>query len=89
MKLDLAGIESYQLELGKECAAFADLRLQPMIKGINRDHREPERRIRKHLTRPPLSPIFCHLSRSNYDAVSTRVAFTLAFVAFLQVGEFT
>ena len=89
MKLYLAGIKSYQLDLGIECAAFGDPRLERTIHGIKRDHREPERRIRTPLTRPHLLLILRHLSRSNYNDVATRAAFTLAFAAFLRVGEFT
>ena len=45
MKLYLAGIKSYQIDLGIECAAFADPRLERMIQGIKCDDEEPECRI--------------------------------------------
>jgi len=89
MKLYLAGIKSYQLDLGIECTAFADPRLERTIHGIKRDHQEPERRIRTPLTRPHLILILRHLSRSHYNDIATRAAFTLAFAAFLRVEEFT
>jgi len=74
MKLYLASIKSYQLDLGIECPIFADPRL------------EPERQIRTPLTRPHLSLILRHLASSNYNDEATRATFTLAFAAFLRVG---
>ena len=44
MKLYLAGIRSYQLDLGIECSAFADPRLERTIQGIKRDHMEADKR---------------------------------------------
>ena len=49
MKLYLAGIKSYQLDLGIECSAFSDLRLERTIQGIKRDHNEPEPESEHHL----------------------------------------
>ena len=89
MKLYLAGIKSYQLDLGIDCSAFADPRLERTIQGIKRDHGEPDRRTRTPLTRPCLLRILHHLHHRNYDTISTRAAFTLAFAGFLRVGEFT
>jgi len=89
MKPYLAGIKSYQHELGIECAAFADPRLEPMIPRIKRDHLEPERQIQTQLTQPHLLLLLRHLSRANYNDVATRAAFTLAFAAFLRVVEFS
>ena len=89
MNLYLAGINSYKLDLGIECAAFADPPLERTILGINRDHLEPERRIQTPLTQPHHLLNLHHLSRSNYNHVATQAAFTLAFAGFLPVGEFT
>jgi len=89
MKLYLAGIKSYQLDLGIECSAFLDPHLERTIQGIKRDHGEPDRRIRTPLTRPHLLRILQHLPHRNYDTIVTRAAFTLAFAGFLRVGEFT
>ena len=89
MKLYLAGIKSYQLDLRIECIEFSDPRLERTIQGIKRDHQEPKRRRRIPLTRPHLVQLLRHLSTTNYDNIATRAAFTLAFAGFLRVGEFT
>jgi len=89
MKLYLVGIKSYQLDLGIDCTAFRDPRLERTIQGIKRDHNEPECRIRSPLLRPQLLTLLCHLQGSDYDKVTLRAAFSLAFAAFLRVGEFT
>ena len=89
MKLYLAGIKSYQLDLGIDCKAFSDQRLERTIQGIKRDHNEPERRTRTPLTRPHLLQILSHLSSNDYDDIVIYAAFTLAFAGFLRVGEFT
>ena len=89
MKLYLAGIKSYQLDLGIECSAILDPRLERTIQGIKCDHGEPDRCIRTPLTRPPLLRILQYLPHRNYDTIVTRAAFTLSFAGFLQVGEFT
>jgi len=89
MKLYLAGLKSYQLDLGIECTAFKDPRLECPIQGIKRDHNQPERRIRTPLTHPHLLAIVTLLPVSSYDNIVLRAAFTLAFAGFLRVGEFT
>ena len=89
MKLYLARIKSYQLDLGIESSAFLDPRLGRTIQGIKRDHGEPDRRIHTPLTRPHLPRILLHLPYRNYDTIVTRVAFTQAFAGCLWVGEFT
>jgi len=89
MKLYLTGIKSYQLDLGIDCKAFADPRLERIIQGIKRDHNEPERRTRTRLTRPYLLRVLASLSPDHYDDIVIRAAFTLAFAGFLRVGEFT
>jgi len=50
MKLYLAGIKCYQLDLGIECTAFFDPRLERTIPGIKPDHQRHERRIRNPVT---------------------------------------
>jgi len=89
MKLYLAGIKSYQLDLGLECRAFSDPRLERTIQGIKRDHREPDRRTRMPLTRPLLLQLLTSLNTTDYNHLVLKAAFTLAFAAFLPVGEFT
>ena len=89
MKLYLTGIKSYQLDLGIDCSAFGDPRLERTIQGIKRDHNEPERRFRTPLIRPHLLSILHHLQAPSYDNIVLRAAFTLAFAGFLRVGEFT
>ena len=89
MKLYLSGIKSYQLDLGIECTAFSDTRLERILQGIKRDHREESRPERTPLTRPLLLHILSALDNQSYDNIVTRAAFTLAFAAFLRVGEFT
>ena len=82
-------MKSYQLDLGIECTAFADPRLERTIQGIKRDHKEPETRTRTPLTRPCLLRILRYLPGFNYNDLVTRDAFTLAFAGFLRVEEFT
>ena len=89
MKLYLAGVKSYQLDLGIDCKAFSDPRLERTIQGIKRDHNEPERRIRTPLTRPFLLSVLSPLTNNQYEDVVLHAAFTLAFAGFLRVGEFT
>jgi len=89
MKLYLAGIESYQLDLGIECAAFAEPGLERTIQGIKRDHLKPERQIPTLLAWPLLLLMLRPLALSNFNNVATQAAFTLGFAAFLPVREFT
>ena len=89
LKLYLTGIKSYQLDLGIDCGAFSDARLERTIQGIKRDHNEPARRTRSPLTRPHLLRLLRHLPQSDYDSIVLRAAFTLAFAGFLRVGECT
>ena len=89
MKLYLTGIKSYQLDLGIECAAFLQPRLERTIQGIKRDPCEPEQPIRTPLTRPFLLRILQYLSATDYGDIVLSAAFALAFAGFLRVGEFT
>ena len=89
MKLYLTGIKSYQLDLGIDCTAFTNPRLECTLQGIKRDYSEPARRTRTPLTRPHLLHMLHHLGRSNYDDLTIRAGFTLAFASFLRIGEFT
>lgn len=89
MKLYLAGIKSYQLDVGLECSVFSDPQLERTIQGIKRDHREPDRRARMPLTRPLLLQLLTSLNTTDYNHLVLKAAFTLAFAAFLRVGEFT
>ena len=89
MKLYLSGIKSYQLDLGIDCGAFSDPRVERTIQGIKRDHQESDRRTRTPLTRPYLLNLLNLLRTPSYNNVVLRAAFTLAFAAFLRVGEFT
>ena len=89
MKLYLCGIKSYQLDLGIECTAFADPRLERTLQGIKRDHQEPQRRERTPLTRPVLLVMLPRLTQLDYNDIVLRAAFSLAFAGFLRVGEFT
>ena len=89
MKLYLRGLKFYQLDLGLECNAFTDLRLERVLQGIKRNYSEPDRRERTPLTRPHLLLILYRIGNSGYDDLVLRAAFTLAFAASLGVGEFT
>jgi len=89
IKLYLSGLKSYQLDLGIECLAFTDPRVERTIQGIKRDHNEPEQRTRTPLTRPYLLRILRYLPAPDYDNTMLYAAFTLAFAGFLRVGEFT
>lgn len=89
MKLYLSGLKSYQLDLGIECSMFSDPRLERTLQGIKRDHNEPDRRDRTPLTRTCLIQILSVLGNNSYNDAVIRAAFTLAFAAFLRVGEFT
>src|SRR5205807_6054100 len=89
MKLYLTGIKSYHLDLGIDCSAFSDPRLERTLQGIKRDHSEPARRSRTPLTRPHLLHMLSHVRTDHYDDIVTRAAFSLAFAGFLRIGEFT
>ena len=89
LKLYLGGIKSYQLDLGIDCSAFGDPRLERTIQGIKRDQQEPELRQRSPLTRPYLLRLLTCLPQAvpNYDNIVLHAAFTLAFAGFLRVEE--
>ena len=89
LKLYLSGIKSYQLDLGIDCRAFLDPHVERTIQGIKRDYHESDRRTRTPLTSPYLLKLLNHLRSPTYNNVVLRAAFTLAFPAFLRVGEFT
>jgi len=89
MKLYLCGIKSYQLDLGLECTAFLDPRLERTLPGIKRDHNQPDHQPRTQLTRPHLLRILLQLHSTEYNEIVIRAAFTLASAGFLRVGEFT
>ena len=89
MKLYLCGIKSYQLDLGIKCTAFTDPHLERTLQGIKRDHNEPQCRDRTPLIRPNLVLMLSRVGHKSYDDTVIRAAFTLAFAAFLRVGEFT
>lgn len=89
MKLYLCRIKSYQLDSGIECTVFSDPRLERTLQGRKRDHNEPDRRDRTPLTRPCLLQMLGVLGTENYEDVVICAVFTLAFAAFLCVGEFT
>ena len=89
MKLYLCDIKSYQLNLGIECTAFADPRLERTQQGIKRDHQEPQRQEPIPLTRPVLLVMLNRLMQLDYNDVVLPAAFSLAFASFLRVGEFT
>jgi len=78
-----------ELDLGLECTAFLDPRLERMLQGIKRDHNQPDRQPRTPLTRPHLLRILLQLRSTEYNEIVIRAAFTLAFAGFLRVGEFT
>jgi len=89
MKLHLCGIKPYQLDLGLECSAFIDPRLERTLQGIKRDHNQPDRQPRTPLTRPNLLHILRQLPGSEYNEIVPGAAFILAFARFLRVGQFT
>jgi len=89
LKLYLTGIKLYQLDLEIDCTAFSDARLDRTIQGIKRDHYEPARQTRTPLTCPKVLCILSHLRSRDYDCITLRARFTLAFAGFLRVGEFT
>ena len=91
IKLYLCGLKSYHVDLGLPASAFQDERLERVMRGIKREHPEPDRRARTPLTRDLLLKILeqlCH-GRQTYNTLTLRAAFTLAFAGFLRVGEFT
>jgi len=89
MKLYLVGIKSYQLDLGIDYTAFSDPQLERTLQGIEPDHNEPVRRTRTPLTHPQLLSLLNHLRIHEYNDTVMRTTFTLAFVGFLPIGEFT
>ena len=89
MKQYLSGLRSYHVDLGLPVTAFQDERLERVIRGIKREHAEPDRRQRSPLTRDCLLRILRELRLPSYTNKTLRAAFTLAFAGFLRVGEFT
>ena len=89
MKLYLAGIKSYQLDLGIDCCAFTDPRLERTIQCIKCDHSETDRRTRTPLTHAFLLQILRCLNISTYNNIILQAAFTFVFAGFLRVGKFT
>jgi len=68
---------------------FSDPRLERTLQRIKRDHNEPDCRDRTPSTRASLIPILSALGNTSYNEAVTRAVFSLAFAAFLRVGEFT
>ena len=66
MKQYLSGLQSYHVDLGLPVAAFQDERLERVIRGIKRDHAEPDRRERTPLTRDSLLRILRELRQPSY-----------------------
>ena len=89
IKLYLCGLKSYHVDLGFQVSAFQDDRLERVIRGIKREHAEPERWERSPLRRDCLLRILRQLQHPTYCDTTLRAAFTLAFAGFLRVGEFT
>jgi hypothetical protein len=93
LKLYLTGLKSYHIDLGLDTSAFDDERLERTIRGIKREHPDAPRRERTPLTRPKLLRILRVLSYPRYatshEGLTLRAAFTLAFAAFLRIGEIT
>ena len=89
MKQYLAGLQSYQLDMGSECTAFTDPRLESTVQGIKREHSGPERRASTPLTCPYLLRLLSLMPLTNYNNPMHQAAFTLAIAGFLRVGEFT
>jgi integrase len=93
LKLYLTGLKSYHIDLGLDTSAFDDERLERTIRGIKREHPDAPRRERTPLIRPKLLRILRVLSYPRYatshEEMALRAAFTLAFAAFLRIGEIT
>jgi len=89
MKLYLSAIRSYHLDLDINITAFSDLRLELALQDIKQEHKEPDRRNRKQLTRLQLILLRRALDMESYRDIAIRAAFTLAFTGFLRVREFT
>lgn len=89
IKLYLCGKKSYHIDLGFPVNSFLDDRLERVIRGIKREHTEPNRRERSPLTRDRLLRILRQLQQPSYRNLTLKAAFTLAFAGFLRVGEFT
>jgi integrase len=93
LKLYLTGLKSYHIDLGLDTSAFEDERLERTIRGIKREHPDAPRRERTPLVRPKLLRILRVLSYPRYatsqEGITLRAAFTLAFAAFLRIGEIT
>ena len=89
MKQYLSGLRSYHVDLGLPVAAFQDERLERVIRGIKRDHAEPDRRERSPLMSDSLLRILRELRQPSHTNHTLKATFTLAFAGFLRVGEFT
>ena len=89
IKQYLSGLRSYHVDLGLPVVAFSDELLERVMRGIKRDHAEPDRRERTPLTRDHLLRILRKLHLPSYTSHTLKAAFTLAFAGFLRVGKFT
>lgn len=89
MKVYLTSLRSCHVDLGLSITAFQDNRLEQVIWGINRQYGEAAQRERTPLTREALVAILHCLLEPTYENTVLWAAFTLDFVGFLRVGEFT
>ena len=89
IKLYLCGLKSYHTDVGFPVNGFLDDRLERVIRGIKREHAEPERLERSPLTRDRLLKILRQLHQPSYKNYTLLAVFTLVFAGFLRVGELT
>lgn len=69
MKGYSAGVMSYQLDLGIDCKAFSDTRLEKTIQGIKHDDNDPEWGTRTRLTRTYLLKVLAPLPSNYYEDI--------------------
>ncbi|SPO19921.1 uncharacterized protein UTRI_10013 [Ustilago trichophora] len=93
IKNRLTALRSWHVDLGLNAAAFADARVQRMLRGFKRLFGVQQRGQKLPITLPILTSLVDQLHRhpfaSAHDRTTFISAFTLAYACFLRCGEFT
>lgn len=92
IKSYITGVRSAQLDIGAtraELEVFHHPSLERLVNGIKRLQGEAGRRERRPITRPILLQMLALLNQDTLHGATFQAAFSLAFAAFLRIGEFT
>lgn len=92
IKSYITGVRSAQLDIGAtraELEVFHHPSLERLVNGIKRLQGEAGRRERRPITRPILLQMLALLNQDTLHGATFHAAFSLAFAAFLRIGEFT